>query len=115
MRCSCQPYPLGFLADQPVRHLVLGHSGVAVGRDTTKSVLPAAEPTKLSVPAAPEPPPKRARKEINLQHLLQRHDMSLPFEDHAKVRRASLPFSLTRRSLVAWIAGFGSTARVSIL
>lgn len=36
--------------------------------------------------AAPElPPAKKARKEINLQHLLKRNDASLPFEEAAKL------------------------------
>jgi proline-rich protein PRCC len=40
-------------------------------------------PTQPSAPA--EPPAKKARKEINLQALLQKHDVALPFEAASKL------------------------------
>ena len=47
----------------------------------------AAAPAAATEPALPAaaPPAKRAKKEINLQSLLQRHDASLPFEEAGKL------------------------------
>jgi hypothetical protein len=54
----------------------------AVAVPAPAMVAPAPPPPKV----AGEPSAKKARKEINLQHLLQRHDVALPFEDAKKVR-----------------------------